>query len=420
MNMIFLRIVFIFVVLNCLSIFAFAEDKKKDWRTMPFRQQLIESNKRYLYNETDSFMHKLNNINGELKSSYGTKLSERLTKGDNSENQIIRLVGGLIKFQIEHNEMVDNWSKEDAISDLFLRPIKMDASLVKEIKKLKYPNPWQYVAVHWYPKAFKLKAHEHPIPKAGLNLTPEMWNVNDEINKESDIQRYAIFSFYRKLAQYQNYDINFLNNETGFRSFWSVNDEKIEMERWKYSKYYTYKYIPPKNVPDANPDSLKSYIIKNVCSLKKKSKSLTSFYNNKLTLYHDILNEMEDEDNNIDVYWSLYNFVCQTFPCISSFKISAVEASNVIYKFVNGYKGDKPAKKTFSSGNSVVGHAYRLFRTFDFGGDEKEAARKLLTPIQMLQLERIETDSFPRDEFPYTDIKVGFKGFLDFYNEVVN
>lgn len=519
-------VVIIIVIAWFPSLIWAADNEVEKLRKLPFRQQLIKSNKVYLHDRTKDFLRKLNAINGEIekgkeyiKNGKRKTFSNWLDIGDKKEKEIVKLIKeeegeeecdlrmisvigneqmqkqisqfkaeyeskkdvcavlivyvtintttvwtiagfndeeefkekliddpnnelaieldkeepnrnkiielstsylgrtreeeeGLIDFHDKHNNRIKKWTKEESLPSQYLRPFKMEAKLVKDIKQKLYPEPWRYVAVHWYPQAINLQLHNHPIPKDGLELTPDKWKVDDV-----DVQRYAFFSFYRKTRHEGKFNKDFLNNETGYGSFWYVKGKIIKLYRWKYL-YNKYEYIGPDRIPFAEAKSLKSFILNNTCWTEKGRVSLDSLYNAKLVIFHYVLSEMENavlKRENYNTYLGLYTFICQTFPCISAFKLEKVKYGNGLeqYRFVDGYIGDAPASGEFNGG-SVIGHIMRLFNT------RQTVYINLLKPILLLQFEIPDIDAIAKGRFPYKDLKVGFKGFLDLYKGFVS
>ena len=422
MKTILVIILAVTIVINWLQFLVYAADINiNDIRKQSFRQQLLNSNKEYLINETQRFLKILDTINSGISNLKETQLVSWLKEGDSKEKVIVDTItgtgatppDGLIDFREFHNNSrIDTWAKNDSPFAQFIGPFKIHAELVKYVKQKYYPDPWRFVAVHWYPYAINRSLHNDPFLKDALELTPAMWNVNDDI-----IQRYALFSFYRKTRHTDKLTEDFLDNETGYKLFWSVEKKKINHSRWVYP-YYTYEYINPDDIPNAKANSLKSYLINKTAWLRGNSGQLDEFYGEKLELFHDTLNEMEDaiqKKESINPYWGLYSFVCQTFPCISAFKITKGKSGG--YRFVKGYSGDKPAQQKFDDVRSVIGHAMHAMG-FSKGGKPAKSIdifRKTLDPILLLQFELFDITSLPN----YQDVKVGFKGYLDFYNEMV-
>ncbi|HHT9126400.1 MAG TPA: hypothetical protein ACFYD6_11370 [Candidatus Brocadiia bacterium] len=408
------RILIAIIVINWFQILVWATDSGvEELRTLPFRRQLVESNKLYLEMKIYKILEELDTINEKISSAKTEPLVSWLNEGDGKENDIIKTVEELIGFKKSHNERIDTWTRGDSLPVQFLAPFKMNEELVKRIKQKNYPTPWRYIAICWYPHAINLRLHDDPIPKDALELTPAMWNLDD-----TDVQRYAFFSLYRKTRHDEKFSVDFLDIETGYRSFWFVEKKKKEIHHWKYL-YYTYEYIEPNKIPDVESHSLKSFILNN--TRWKGVETLDEFYNvKKLKLYHDVLDEMSKavlKRERIDSYWGLYTFVCQTFPCISAFKITKGKGTG--YRFVDGYADDKPAQRKFNP-KSVVGYALCLLNNNEQLIVSGNFYRKILYPILLLQLEIPDTASLVGEGFPYVDIKVGFKGFLDFYNEIVS
>lgn len=394
---------------------AHAQESTIDPWSVSFHDQIKKANDVYIQINIDSHLEVLDKLNKDMRSAFGARITPRLDADDKKEKEIAEHIQQLIAFQKKHNGRMDAWSENNRAFGNFLDPLRMGAAQVKLRKEERFKSGWSYVAVHWYPDAINLGLQSHEIPNGALQLNPVSWQ--DAGNE--DARKYAFFSFLRK-ASSSGFNEEFLDNQTGYKSFWNISGETVHLSRWIFEDYYAYNYISVEQLPKAEPATLKLFIIAR-CAWSSGGEELSMFYNKKLGIFTELVEEMlRDSSINLSArpYMGVYSFFCRSFPCISAFK---VRLSADGYDFIDGYDGDGPAKKVFSE-NSPMGMAERLYQRLRKQNADtsscKELTGKIFSPIFLLQL-RLPADRAAHfRDFPYEDIKVGFEGYLDFYEEV--
>jgi hypothetical protein len=293
----------------------------------------------------------------------------------------------------------------------------MKSEIVKKIKDKEFPAPWRFVATHWYPRGVLTQKAKDPIICEGLGLKEELW-----LDKNSGVQEYAFFSFYRKNCRAKQTStptlLDFLKTHTGYEpseSQWNQAikaGEYIGFERWQWPSYYSYRVI--NKIPAFQEDSLPNYIVKQVCYRPQAAapQDIDQFYEHKCEVFKILIDEMltcTTDRLNTEPYWQLYDFFAGTFPHISAFRLTKAEDGT--WCFTEGYKGDRPAQKQFSE-QSIIGAAYTLYQAV---GPTPRTVEKTFGPILLLQT---SFDSKFRANLNEADIRVGFTGYLDFYNEL--
>ena len=396
-----------------------------------FYEQIKASSDAYLSARAFDYLQQLDTLNREMQARDQLPLGERLDFGEMQEPSVVGTLKqvdntagnkGLIDFQEEHNGRLDQWGAGEIDRVTFLDPLRMKKDLTREIKQERFPDPWPYVAVHWYPRAVSLGKENHEIPKDALELVPERWRPSDGQAPDETLLMYAFFSFLRKACHPESFDKAFLGRESGDTSFWSVAETRVPLKRWRKEDYYVYLYIPPETQPKRDSGSLKGFV-RAQCLWSKGSEDLARYYERKLRLFAELVDEMARQDSiqaGLEPYMSLYSFVCRSFPCISAFKM---ESSHGLahfapgYRFVEGYPEDHPASGVFDN-TSPMGKAWHLHRLICMAAtDEASKVRwgeRLFFPILLLQFHLPDPPEEGSLEFPYQDLKVGYKGYLDF------
>jgi hypothetical protein len=281
-----------------------------------------------------------------------------------------------------------------------------------------------------------LNLQEHPIPQS-LDMQPALWETGDPA-----LQRYAFFSFYRKILK--NFDEGFLDQLTGYKSFWNVAGGTKTLKRWRHD-YYEYSYILPRHSPGQGKGLPSSILAQSLWSAR--AGGLSEFYQNKLLLLRELIDEMERMDSlqqGAAPYLSFYAFHCRSFPCISAF---ALKDSPAGCEWVEGYADESPNHGLFflRKANDMIAAGSptgmvedlrqmywthllltegKLFELSKYIGlvEDRRLPRKdrfgklsragLLSPILLLQFRLSGTPEESLVDFPYQDLKVGFQGYL--------
>jgi len=386
--------------------------------TLSFEEQLLLSNHTYIADNVRAHLRKLDDYDKSIRGHPRLPLHKWLDFGEQNEIPITQEIEMILAFQKSHNGLMDRWVKlsKAALGNIFYEPFKMESATVKKIKNKEFPTPWRFVAIHWYPKGLIVGLVDHPIPYDGLGLRENLW-----LEKQPDLQRYAFFSFYRKngrAAEVNQTLLGFLKRHTGYHpsdSLWKQairSSESVHFDRWQRPDYYSYRVVS--QPPSFTRASLPNHIVSEVCYLPKMaSGGLSSFYEQKCAIFSDLIAEMLGcigKSMNIDPYWELYRFFACTFPYISAFKLSKSDDGS--WCFIEGYEGDRPSIREFSD-RSVIGAAYFLYKT---AGPSPQIAEQVFGPIFLLQM---RFDPKVRISLKEADIRVGFRGHLDFYHELL-
>ncbi|MDP2913226.1 MAG: hypothetical protein Q8N91_04385 [Candidatus Omnitrophota bacterium] len=399
-----------------LCLRAHAEESMMDPWATSFHDQVKRSNDVYVKNNILVHLESVDKLNKEIREASLSRFNTGLDLGDAKESDIDKVIASLVAFQKKHNARLEGWAGKNTAFGSFVDPLKMRAAQVKSLKDARFPQPWPFAAIHWYPRARKLKLENQEIPKDGLGFKPDLWQDADALT-----QKYALFSFMRKTLNVRQFEEAFLDDQTGYKSFWKISSKAINFKRWRYQDYYIYRYISPLGLPAAEKGNLKFFVLVQ-CALSRGTDKFQDFYNAKLRFFADLTEEMKREDcvrMAARTYMDLYAFVCRSFPCVSAFRIKDAAAGASIYEFLDGYPGDKPARMEFGE-NSPAGIAFRLYERLNTSSrgsqSQRELTERIFSPILLLQF-RLPADFSNRlTDFPYEDIKVGFKGYLDFYD----
>jgi hypothetical protein len=414
-----LAVVAVLSASNAVSLCAEQVASPPDPAIASFYEQVQYGNDRYIEENIVKHLQALHQFNQARATSLGLSLTERLDAGEWAEATVIENVQDMIRFQKRHNGRFAEWAGNDKDLAHFFRPLWMRSEQVKEMKGRHFPEPWPYVAIHWVPNAERLGMKDHEIPADGLDLNSARW-----VGATADVQRYAFFSFLRKACRASEFDRQFLEDQTGYMFAWTLAGKRVSYSRWQYKDYYVYEdFIPPKLGPTAPRGSLKALVIEN--SLwSPKVKALPLFYENKLVLFSEVTSEMLRKEALAakDVpYLAVYGFVCRSFPCITAFRLDVPADAPGRCEFIKGYEGDRPSGRSFAV-DSPFGRAWAIYRTLTEGAtgeQRRDCARQILGPLLLLQFRLPDTPSDTFDSFPYEDLRVGFKGYLDLYRELI-
>jgi hypothetical protein len=386
---------------------------------LSFQKQLLGSNELYIADNIRARLQKLSEYDQSIRQHPSSPFYKWLDFGQEKEGPIEQEVDMLLNFRKQHNNLMDQWISISKVQSggQFYEPFKMESETVKKIKDKEFPEPWRFVAIHWYPAGILTEKAKDPIVYDGLGLQEKLW-----LDKNSDVQEYAFFDFYRKngqLGQMSNPALlDFLKTHTGYspsESRWNQAiqaGEYLNLKRWRRLNYYSYKVIY--HAPVFPEGSLPGYIVKQVrYSPQANSSDLNQFYEHKCEIFKILISEMlnrASDQPNTEPYWQLYDFFAGTFPHISAFQLTKAEDGT--WCFIEGYKGDRPAQKQFSE-QSIIGAAYTLYKAV---GPSPQTAERIFGPILLLQT---RFDPELRANLKEADIRVGFTGYLDFYNELI-
>ncbi len=418
-----------------------------DQKPASFYKQAKEAMDLYLTRETDESLDNIDAIEqGMADFDKESSISRLVSNNEKYEYKGLDNVLSLMKFQYDHNHTMEDWAKKDdqTVKDRrkFFHDFDMETRLVTELmkrRKLTFP----YNGVFWPPfSTWSGLALKSDIPSAlGFDF-----NIKDLKKDDELFQMYTLFSFCRKytsrdyypargcyplLAEYKslgpaseplNDDLAlWLKKQTGFSikpSLWNgyVKEGIVERRLCPYS----YSYVNIDSLPPTEECPLADNIVRN--SIYTRGKLLNNigfgdFYQQKLKVFEALVEEIlvmhYRDTKDMQPYWSLYSFIGQTFPYISAFKLTEGPSSG--WSFIEGYEGDYPAQGIF--GDSVMGSAHRLVQALWEKEKSQAIKHKVFSPIFLLQQKSLvpEAQNF-KDQF--IDIKVGFKGFYDYYKDL--
>jgi len=385
--------------------------------SLSFQEQLLLSNGLYIADNIRVRLKTLNNCEDQIRTHTPSPFSEWLDFGEGKELPIRNEIEMLLLFQKQHNGRMDKWiSLSRAPSgSAFYEPFKMEPGIVKKIKEKEFPNPWRFVAVHWYPQGLLMNMADHPIPHDGLGLQEGLW-----LDRDTSIRVYAFFSFYRKNGQLIPASAvlqDFLKRHTGYHrtdSQWAraiETCEDLRFERWQLKDYYSYQVVT--HAPTFADGSLPDFIVSQVSLSRQAVKAFDISYRAKCDLFGILVKEMlvcAAKGTSLEPHWELYAYVAQSFPQISAFRLT--QAPDGSWCFMEGYEGDRPSRTQFSE-RSIVGVANALYRGL---GEGPVIARRVFEPILLLQA---RFDPKLDATLKEADVRVGFRGYLDFYRDVL-
>jgi len=397
--------------------------------------QVRWSNDQYIRQNIKNHLDSLHQIDKDLKKlkENAADFSSYLDGAEEGEGAIPTQVAGLVKFQEQHNGLIDEWSGGDAPTAAFLDVLKVTDRQVRELR-IPYGD-WPLHPLLWVIPSKVARLEEHPIPKDGLILDYEAWPES----AATDAKKFAFFYFLRKACAAELKPFRpFLDEQTGFEKSWRddvVRPKLVPIPRWNQADYYTYPYLSPDKQPLKPTRPLVQYMIGLCCWKEKNSGDFATFYNAKLGLFADLIHEMGRDPSlaqDASPYLDFYTFLARTFPCISAFELGRDNTGS--YTFIDGYLGDRPARaaeryraappvlagqKACFARNSPVGMTYRLFEQMETGleaTERKDCIERLIGPILLLQFRLDKNDL--RDKklqaWPYRDVRVGYKGYWDF------
>lgn len=388
-------------------------------KTLPFHSQGGESTDWHIQEKITPFLTNLDGLHGQLGAPPQT-LSAHLDLGGQIEGKIAGEVKGILDFYTTHNGRLANWAAGDPALSAFLERARMTPRQVKELRA-KYPK-WPYHPPLWAVEGIRTGQAYHEIPKDGLQLDYQAWLGDAAI--DGYVRKFAFFHFLRKACTASQTEAAFLDDQTGYRSHWNVAGKPVQFGRWHHKDYYTYRFIAPAMAPNAPPGSLKAEAA-TWCIWRPEAGELKAFYEAKLQLFLELAAEMSRGAAlaaGADPYLRFYGFLCRSFPCVSAFQVEPMQPDG--WQFVRGYPGDRPAAASGEPKfheHSPVGIAFGLAQRLAQSPQKKAPVtlyRELLSPILLLQF-RLPAESLNRlESFPYEDLKVGYKGYLDLYYEL--
>ncbi len=382
------------------------EESGEAWLSTPFYDVVKERNERAIKENTTPFMSELNTCEDQIRATEGKNISDRLTGGEAFEKEIVASVTGLIDYRHKHNTRLESWAADDSSYMAFLTPLRVTAEKIKRIKDENFPKDWRYVAIHWYPYGIETGLQDDSIPFSALDLRPPHWR-----NGGAPVQEYAFFSFLRKACEAEKFDQDFLDQETGYRDLWDVRPEKMTFHRWGEENFYSYGYIPRKNIPKAEDRPLCISILQRFTPPVQDG-NILSAYESKLELFKTIVHEASREESvatNASPYIDIYIFAARSVPFISAFRIGTVP-DRTHAAWVNGFPDEHPAASEFND-ESPVGLALRMAKRLP-----NRTVDEVLSPIFLLQsrLDKKQGETASKD-FPYKVLRTGFKGYRDYF-----
>jgi hypothetical protein len=387
-------------------------------RGLPFDEQMQLSNLITLRRQIDDPLGRLDEAEVRLEMHRSQTLPERIDLGSREEAGIVAAVEDLIKFAAEHDQRINGWvaaGQDVHGAAAFWDAYRMSPGLVKTIKDGAYPREWKFAAVHWYPTAVAKGLDLLRITHDALGLTEERWLSND-----AELRLYAFFSFYRKNAAGAPAALAvWLKGQTGYADdggLWAAaqaNPVRAVFRRWTRDDYYTYEFAPRAGLRVFGDRSLPADIAFMAAfdGGREAAGSLGVFYDKKIILLHALVAEMlaaTDAGRSVQPYWTLYSFVCRSFPCVSAFRM--IPGHDDCWHLVEGYDGDRPMEGAFAEG-SVMGLCLRLLKSEPLCRSEPDLVTKVLAPVVLLP----QRDLDPRSAEParsFVDPKVGFEGYL--------
>jgi len=407
-----------------------------------FASQIKQAMDLYL---SDSIKKSIDRIHKVEENSKNIKsINERISKDELAcLNDGIRNILEIMRFSQEHRILMDNWAKkrnkDTKNRRLFFHRFDLKPELIKKIHNYSFP----VISIHWQPFNDNIiikNRHEKEIPDA-LGINNYYWQTNDNF-----LKKMAFLSFLRKLEciDYYNYQYNkiiknnkdlikwkkkfdrnnnFLKNETGFfinPCPWDNFKKTLTIKRSCFD-YYTYQYVVADNLINFfKKHSLP--LVKNIFDLtsyNSYSKNLSDFeifYKKKLDFFYELLEEMKiisskyRKKTKFDIYWTVYSFVCQSFPNISPFQLKKI---NNQFTFQNGFENDHPGIQSFDN-NSIMGKLTKLKNDLlEKNNNCVIKKEELFGPVFLLQA-KLNPTAITFDK-QIQDVKIGFKGFYDYY-----
>lgn len=386
----------------------------------PFYTQLKAANDRYIENSIKQYLDSLDQLSQRVNKR-SKILAADLDEGEKCAKSVAASAEAIVQFHDRHNARLDDWTKKDGINTRYSSPLKVTKEKIAE-QRAQYPD-WPLHPVLWKVPAMQAKLDGHDITQHGLRLDYDQWLSSQKTDK--DHAEYAFFYFLRKACTETEPDIlAFLDGQTGFKDYWHMSTSPRVLKRAGFD-YYSYQYISP-DAAWSKADGagrLKRQALSQFAG-KNRQANLNEFYAGKLAWFEKLTGEMRRQPSlkkGATPYLDLYAFTARSFPCISAFDVSGNDRAG--YKFVAGWKGDYPfgtkddPRPRF--GNSPFGQGYSLF--VDLIPDDSDESRrllaeKLLAPLLLLQF-RLETQT-SRKSWPYEDLRVGYKGYLDLYHDL--
>lgn len=401
--------------------------------------QVRWSNDEYIRQNIRKHLDALDLLNRQLDKlkASAPDFKSYLDGGEQSEALIQQQVIRLLDFQTTHNRRFDKWSADDPEVAEFLNVLRMSDRQVGELRAL-YGH-WRLHPLLWTIPARIAGLENHAIPRTGLRLDYAAWSKT----AGPDDRRFAFFYFLRKACLVEPGPLRqFIDEQTGFEESWgrqAVGAKRVTIKRWAELEYYTYDYLSPDKLP-RDPQRPLVRQMTGLCRWREVDGDFAAFYKAKLGLFADLIREM-GRDPSLDVdagpYLDFYCFLARSFPCISAFDLG--KDANGNYAFVLGYLGDRPARaaRQFAGTaandaggsacfgvNSPVGMAYRLFQRLACGRQaalRKDYIERLIGPLLLLQftLDNSTLRGEKLAEWPYRDVRVGYKGYWDFCQDLV-
>lgn len=411
-----------------------------------FFQHFEIANKKFLSNSLEDKLAEIDSLNIEIKEAFNSTMTtkpslglhEILNFGASKEDILKDQIGSLIEFEADHRCRLTNWTNGDPEKDAFVQPLKLRRKLIESIKQNLQSDIWAFLTIHWfsiqqcldsnYWDQYNTCENADGVTEIlddlvnGLGLKTDSWDFEDE---DEAIKLYAFLYFLRKTSDpnCQEALIKF-SVVTNTEVFKRLTPKAVNIQR-AGKDYYEYSYFPPQTDKSLIDSELAEYWVAQCLwggPTDQPSSSLKEFYGFKYWLFENVIEEMKrvDVNENSSPFWPIYSFLCRSYPCISAFKISdSIETKE--YHFVDGYisedsKSDRPAQRDFIS-SSPIGLAWQKYMKAAQSTDTKTVAENLFSPILLLQF-KLSYEAAP-NEFPYTDEKVGYKGYLDFYQSLL-
>ncbi len=386
-------------------------------------QQIQVSGKLYFHARIAPPLQQLNDVERSIAQHPSSPMGAHLDFGLQQDDPIIQAMlrgggggMGLIPFQQSHNARLDEWMAKNPRIGGMVDRLRLRAELIREIREQISREAWPHVTAHWYSNPEGWQWRDHDIPKVGVQLDP----VSFGRSAQGAIREYAMLLFLRRLCRQEQPDelSRFLQTQTGQREFTTTKTTPFSLKRWHFADYYAYQCIGPHNRQSLETDSPAAWVADEYV-WGGSSHDPAQHYQRKLQMFRNLAAEMSRADSlqaTAWPYWGLYNVLCRSVPCISAFKWRSGGPKQKP-GWVDGYD-DRPAARQFAS-DSPVGLAWSVYRQLCGSGANPTLAQRLFSPILLVQLE-LTTTAGELGPDVYRDLKVGYTGYLDFYQDLIS